>query len=66
MPRKITSNLKTVLPKAQVKIPKPRIPGTAKPLGGGTGESNPPVTPDNSQKGIKQRVPVNLPGIKTY
>lgn len=49
------------LRKAPVKIPKPRIPKSLGPVGGGTGEANPPVTPSNSQMGVKQRAGVKNP-----
>ena len=64
MPKKGTPKLKTQLPKLPVKVPKPRVPGPLQPLGGGTGESNPPVTPRESQKGVKQRVGLDVPGVK--
>lgn len=41
--------------------PKPKVPDLFKPLGGGTGEENPQVTPKNSPKGIKQQVPMKNP-----
>jgi hypothetical protein len=43
------------------KNPKPKVPDLAKPLGGGTGEANPEVTPQNSPKGAKQRAPMKNP-----
>jgi hypothetical protein len=55
-----TPKLKTKLPVLQ-KNPKPKVPDLFKPLGGGTGEANPQVTPRNSPKGAKQRVQTKNP-----
>lgn len=59
------NNLKVKLPKVQAKVPKPRIPTIAKPLGGGDALPDPPVSVANSQRAAKQQAGVNLPGIKT-
>jgi hypothetical protein len=55
---------KTTLPKVPMKVPKPQIPGLVKPLGGGTGEANPPVVPRNSPRGVKQQMDLSVPGVK--
>lgn len=58
-----TPKLKTMntLRKPPTKTPKPKVPDLFKPLGGGTGEENPQVTPKNSPKGIKQQTPIKNP-----
>lgn len=57
-----TSKLKTIgdLRKPSSN-PKPKIPSLLQPLGGGTGEPDPEVTPRNSPKGVKQRVGIKNP-----
>ena len=65
MAKKGSSKLTTVLPKIPQKIPKPQVPARLKPLGGGTGEANPPIVPRNSQKGVKQQISLDVPGVKT-
>lgn len=59
-----TPKLKTMsdLRKPSPKPPKqPKVPALFSPLGGGTGEENPSVTPANSQKGAKQKVGIKNP-----
>ena len=57
-----TPKLKTSLKPLPTKPPKkPAIPDVFKPLGGGTGEENPQVTPKNSPKGVKQQIPIKNP-----
>jgi hypothetical protein len=64
-PRKPSApQLTTKLPSLPQAVPKPKVPGILKPLGGGTGEPNPPLTPRNSQRGVKQRVNLDVPGVK--
>lgn len=41
--------------------PRPKVPDLFKPIGGGTGEENPQVTPRNSPKGVKQRIGIKNP-----
>lgn len=46
-------------------MPKPKVPPLYSPIGGGTpGDSNPPLVPRNSQKGVKQRINLDVPGTK--
>lgn len=40
---------------------KPKVPAVFNPLGGGTGEENPQVTPKNSPRGVKQQIPMKNP-----
>jgi hypothetical protein len=56
--------LVTNIPRVPQKIPKPQVPDVLKPLGGGTGEPDPQLTPRNSQRGVKQRVGLDVPGVK--
>jgi len=55
--------LKTMadIPKLPSRPPKPRILKSLGPVGGGTGEANPPIVPRNSQPGVKQRVGIKNP-----
>lgn len=52
------------LPKISSKVPGPQAPAITKPLGAGEGGPNPALIPANSQRGIKSRVPLDVPGVK--
>jgi hypothetical protein len=56
--------LVTKLPSLPQAVSKPKVPGMLKPLGGGTGEPDPQLTPRNSQRGVKQRISLDVPGVK--
>lgn len=53
------------IPQAPRNVPKPTVPKSLGPLGGGTGEADPQLTPRNSKQGVKQRMSLNVPGVKT-
>jgi hypothetical protein len=56
--------LKITLPKLSVNPPKAKVPAKFKPLGP-SGEDFPQLSPRNSQKGVKQRTPLDVPGART-
>lgn len=60
---KLTTKI-PALPKISSKIPKPKAPAITKPLGAGEGGPNPALIPANSQRGVKSRVSLDVPGVK--